>query len=81
MAKILMNQLDPDLLSNITSGVKEKMFLTYGHVPCDRQKIVEGLDDEFVEGLSKEIRDYYDGLFDDDPVEINISKEEYAELV
>lgn len=81
MAKILMNQLDPDLLSSVASEVKEKMFSAYGHVPCDRQKIVEGLDDEFIEGISKEIRDYYDGLFDDDPVEVHISKEEYAELV
>lgn len=81
MAKIMMNQLDYDVIDSLTSKVKAKMFKVYGSVPCDTESIIAGLDDEFIEDAENEIKAYYDGLFDDNGIEVAISKEEYAGLI
>ena len=76
-----MKQLDTDLIENITARIKEHVFKKYNMIPIDRGQITEALDDGFVSSVEDEIKHYYDGLFDESEVHVNISKQEYAELI
>lgn len=81
MAEIGVNKLDGNLIRELNGIMKKRLFSVYNRVPNDRAEIEKGIDDATMSSLINEVVIYYDGLFDDDPVTVNIEKREFAALL
>lgn len=81
MAKIGVSQLDRNLIVTLSSIIKKRLHDTYGFIPNNVQEVQDGIDDNTMMELNNEVVVYYDGLFDDEQVQVNIEKKEYATLL
>lgn len=81
MAKIGVSQLDRNLIVTLNSIIKKRLHDAYGFIPNNVQEVQDGIDDNTMMELNNEVVVYYDGLFDDEQVQVNIEKKEYATLL